>query len=174
MSGVVLCVLAFVLSSFSDGVADIPGHMPLRGEGIKRVFWKKVLKAGLYVPTDVDSAVILGDYPKCIKVEYYVPVASRRLLSVISQKMKDNALPKSWDAFEPGLQRLSSILPDIHPGDSLAMCYEPSRGTSFIYNNSHRGLIAGDAFASVIFATWLGDDPVDAHLRGDLLGARAD
>ncbi len=52
------------------------GALSLRGEGIKRVFWKKVLTARLYAPADVASGAILHNHPKCLHVRYHLPVAN--------------------------------------------------------------------------------------------------
>jgi hypothetical protein len=60
----------------------------------------------------------------------------------------------------------------VAPGDRYAIAYAPGRGTTLLWNGEERVTIPGADFAAVYFAVWLGDDPLDASLRRQLLEAK--
>ena len=65
--------------------------------------------------------------------------------------------------------KIDALYQDVEPGDRYALTYVPGAGTELAKNGEPLGVIPGADFASAYFAIWLGDDPIDASLRDQLL-----
>ena len=61
---------------------------------------------------------------------------------------------------------------DVKPGDRYALTYLPGLGTELALNGKRLGVIEGADFGAALFSIWFGDQPFDAALKGQLLGAK--
>lgn len=58
---------------------------------------------------------------------------------------------------------------DVKPGDRYALTYIPGRGTELSLNGLRKGVISGADFGRAYYRIWLGEHPIDASLRDQLL-----
>jgi len=67
---------------------------------------------------------------------------------------------------------LESWIPKLSIGDTFSLTYRPATGLELRHGDKLLGTIAGDDFATAIFAIWLGDHPPGEALKAGLLGGR--
>jgi hypothetical protein len=66
--------------------------------------------------------------------------------------------------------QLAAWITDMAEHDTLTFLYIPGSGVTMFVKGRRKGTIAGADFASALFSIWLGPDPADEALKGDLLG----
>jgi hypothetical protein len=73
------------------------------------------------------------------------------------------------DRLLSSIDQLNKFYTDVQPGDGYALTYVPGVETELALNGEPRGLIEGAEFSAVLFAIWIGRQPVDESLRKQLL-----
>ena len=73
------------------------------------------------------------------------------------------------DRLRSSIDHLNRLYTDVQPGDHYALTYVPGVGTELALNGETKGLIEGAEFSAVLFAIWIGRQPVDESLRKQLL-----
>jgi hypothetical protein len=86
--------------------------------------------------------------------------------------VRRNVTPERYEALRARIQAINALYRDVEPGDRYALSYAPGHGTELALNGEVLGRIPGADFAAAYFAIWLGDDPIDAPLRTQLLSER--
>jgi hypothetical protein len=67
-------------------------------------------------------------------------------------------------------RQLTSILPNVEPGQSLTATYIPKQGTTFYFDGKSVGQISGADFSKAFFGIWLDPKTSAPKLREQLLG----
>jgi hypothetical protein len=151
--------------------------MRLQGMGLLRyrVLFKGYV-AALYL-ADRDGASkpprdVLGDVPRRLEIEYFWSIPSAQLATATVEGIARNTDPETFERLRSRIDRLNALYEDIEPGDRYAITYLPGIGTELAHNGHHLGVIEGADFSSALFSIWLGDQPLDASLRKQLLARR--
>ncbi len=148
-------------------------RLELQGTGLFR--YMKFIKAyvgALYHEEGLGPEDILADRPKRLEVEYFHALKGEDFGKVTERFMARNVDAETLDRIRPQVDYHNSLYRDVRPGDRYALTYIPGRGTELSLNGDALGIIAGAEFAAALFAMWLGDDPMDADFKRQLLGAR--
>lgn len=162
-----------------EGIRFVPAvsapdvDLALHGVGVMR--WRSVLKvyaAALYLAPGVDPAQALGDVPKRLEIEYFYGFDAADFVRVTKETLPRNASAPALEAMRPRVEALNALYRDVEAGDRYAITYVPGRGTELSLNGAALGLVPGADLARALFAIWLGEDPLDASLKAQLLGAR--
>jgi hypothetical protein len=125
--------------------------------------------AALYLAEGVAPARVLADVPKRLEIEYFWGIDGSAIREAGEQILARNVSSEQLAALGPRLERIGSLYQNVEPGDRYALTYLPGRGTELAKNGVPLGVIPGADFASAYFAIWLGDRPIDAPLRDQLL-----
>ncbi len=143
----------------------------LRGVAVKNVLLMRIFRAGLYLPVSIDSKNALDlNVPKNLLVLFFLRISSNDFTNYIIDHMKPNLTKLEFQSLENQLKLMRELFPNILPGDTLSLFYQPGEGTSFIHNGQTRGTIQGELFSKAIYSTWIGDKPIDHNIKNQVLG----
>lgn len=159
--------------SFPDHIRARGQPLTLNGLGLRKatIFGIKVYVGALYVaqPT-ADAAVILSS-KEPIEIEL------RFLFHVTASQLRDawlEGFEKSAHAQLPQLQsriaQLNGWMTSVGSGERMTFLRIPGVGIQYSLDDTVKGTIAGDDFATAFLAIWLGSSPPSPELKAGLLG----
>jgi hypothetical protein len=155
---------------FAEAHRTEGGELRLHGVGLLR--YRIVVKAyvaALYLTPGADPREALGDAPRRLEIEYFWPIAASDFAGATREGIARNVPPDRRAALAERIERIATLYRDVGPGDRYALTYLPGTGTELSRNGERLGVIPGADFAAAIFAIWLGDEPLDASLKAQLL-----
>ncbi len=138
--------------------------------------YKLVIKAyvaALYLGDGVAGGDVLADVPKRIELSYFWSIRGADFGKAGDHILAQNVDAETLAALRPRLDRINALYRDVRPGDRYALTYVPGRGTELALNGKRLGVIEGADFATAYFRIWLGNSPLDARLRQQLLACDA-
>jgi hypothetical protein len=130
----------------------------------------KAYVAALYLRPEDSPARALEDVPKRLEIEYFWGIGAADFARATEQGIARNVEAALLTRLRPYIERLNALYQDVEPGDRYALSYAPGVGTELALNGEVKGVIEGADLAAALFAIWLGEDPIDASLRAQLLG----
>jgi hypothetical protein len=176
-----LCLSAAVSSSAEriEGVTfderrSLAGtELELQGVGLFRYRWViKAYVAALYLPSEVATQQVLSDVPKRLELEYFWQIHGADFGPVAEEILLRQFDGSALAPLRERIELLHAAYRDVEPGDRYALDYVPGRGTTLSLNGEAIVTIPGADFAAVYFAIWLGDAPLDASFKSQLLEGR--
>ena len=84
--------------------------------------------------------------------------------------MAQNTDAETLKKLQPRILKHNTFYTDVNPGDRYSLTYIPGKGTELAKNGTPVGIIEGADFASVIYAIWLGQKPINRSFKRQLLG----
>jgi len=167
---------ATVLAAEIEGVS-FPDRYQLSGTLLRligvgllryRVLFKGYV-AALYLGEQVPPRRVLEDVPRRLEIEYFWSIPAEGFAEATSRGIARNVDAETQQRLRDRIDQINALYEDVEPGDRYALTYVPGSGTELALNGEPRGVIAGADFSSALFSIWLGDDPLDAKLRDELL-----
>ena len=158
---------------FAEQIRSGDANLQLTCTGLLR--YKVVIKAyvaALYVGNGVAADDVRADVPKRLELSYFWSIRGADFGRAGDEILERNLDEATFAALRPRLDRINAWYRDVKPGDRYALTYVPGVGTQLALNGTEIGTIEGADFAKAYFRIWLGDDPVDARMRDQLLGCR--
>jgi Chalcone isomerase-like len=185
-----ICLLAGLVStSFANtelaGVRYVPAlksgasSLVLNGSGISYKAVTKQYTVGLYVPKTSSSAKDLINMagPKQLRYVMLVPMRVDTLGALLAKGIELNSTREEFRRLIPSTIEMGQVFAKIqrmYPGDTVAIDYNPERGTQFLVNDRPVGnAIAGAGFFNAVLKSWIGDKPTAQDLKNDLLKVKA-
>ena len=154
---------------FADQIRSREVTLRLRCVGLLRYkLFIKAYVAALYLGTDPDD--VLTDVPKRLEINYFWGINAADFGRAGDEILKRNVDDGTLATLRPRLDRINAWYRDVKPGDRYSLTYLPGVGTQLALNGTEIGVIDGADFAKAYFQIWLGDKPIDADLRKQLLG----
>ena len=142
----------------------------LNGAGVLRYrVFIKGYAAALYLGEGVGPDQSLDDVPRRIEIEYLWSIPAEAFARVTVEQIGRNVDAPTLARLRSSIDQLNELYTDVKPGDRYALTYVPGVGTELALNGEPRGLIEGAEFSAVLFAIWIGRQPVDEPLRKQLL-----
>ncbi|PKO28378.1 MAG: hypothetical protein CVU36_17730 [Betaproteobacteria bacterium HGW-Betaproteobacteria-9] len=144
------------------------------GTRYKAIF--KVYDMAMYLPSTArtSEAVLALPGPKRLSFVAQRKVTGTDLGLAFIRGLKDNNPPELMRKHTPATTRLIEIFSGkayVAEGHTFAMEFVPGKGTQFFIQGEPQGQPIDDAeFFQMILRIWLGNDPVDMHLKEGLLG----
>jgi hypothetical protein len=74
--------------------------------------------------------------------------------------------------YQARIDQLLNAFTTIKVGDVFDLAYEPGQGTTLSKGGVAATTVTGLDFKKVLFAIWLGSDPVDKDLKKKMLGMK--
>ena len=180
-----LVTFAFSICTFAADVAGIKipdsakvegQELKLNGAGVRTRMFIKVYVAGLYLEQKANAAdAVLGN--KGVKrIALYI---MRDLKAdVFSSALQDGLMANNSAAemakIEDRIKEFNGILSGaggVKKGDVVQLDYLPVAGTRVVINGDTKGAIGGEDFYRALLKVWLGEKPIDADLKKNLLGS---
>lgn len=130
------------------------------GSGEFKRFGFLVYEAQLWAGTNS------GSPPLALQLTYKRHIAGEKIVSASVDQMRalgaDEQRLKLWSG------AMSSIFPDVKPGDQIVGVYRPDKAI-FFYNNREIGQVNDPEFAQMFFGIWLDPRTSEPRLRERLL-----
>ena len=133
-----------------------------------KVFFKAYV-AALYVGEGTDAVEVLADVPKRLELSYFWSIPGSKFGEAGDEILAQNVDAETLARLRPRLDRLNALYQDVKPGDRYSLTYVPGVGTELALNDKPLGIVDGADFGAAYFRIWLGDHPLDAALRDQLL-----
>jgi hypothetical protein len=150
-------------------------ELVLNGAGIRKKFFFDVYLASLYLQarsSDV-AEVINVDRPARIEMRIlYSEIKKEKFVKGWDDGFSANLSPDGLQAVAERLARFNEMFQTLHEGDLVIMDYLPGSGTALTIKDEEKGVIPGADFYQALLMVWLGDSPINATLKQELLGAK--
>jgi len=150
-------------------------ELTLNGAGLRKRAFFQVYVIGLYLPEKKTAATdaIGAAGPKRILIHMLRDVDADQFGGALTDGMKDNVSETEMKALDPRVKQLMSIMGEMKEakkGMRITLDWTPA-GTQMTVDGKAAGSpIAGEDFYRALLKIWLGEKPVQADLKGALLG----
>ena len=142
--------------------------LTLCGSGLQR--YRRILKAYAAALYQADcGAAPSQNLARRLELSYFWSIDGERFGDAALRHLEATVDAATLEALRPRLNRLARAYRSVEPGDRYALTYLPGRGTELSLNGRVLDSVPGEEFARVYFGLWIGDAPLDAGLRDDLL-----
>lgn len=156
---------------------DVAGQkLVLNGSGVRYKAVFKVYAIGLYVKAKADTpeAIIKMDGAKRVSIKMLRDVDGKDLGKAFTDGMQKNMLPEERAKAIGGIFKFGKVFQDIKrapSGTHIGVDWVPGTGAQIFMDGKAVGeSIPEPEFYSALLRIWLGEDPADEKLKGQLLG----
>ncbi len=139
------------------------------GVGALRRWMIKGCDIALYAPRGVSRARVLEDIPRCLELHYVHALRPDQFAAAAWDALRRTYRTDELVPLTPRIERLHKLYRPVAKGDRYQLIHEPGVGTHLWLNGDLLGTVAGADFAAAYFGVWLGKEPLDKGLRGDLV-----
>jgi hypothetical protein len=161
---------------FAESVTVHDTQLQLRGTGLLR--YRVVFRgyvAALYLdeafPENATTSAVLAETPRRLEIQYFWGIPRGAFAHATVEGIESNTTPQAFQRLRERIDEMNALYEDIAAGDRYTITYVPGHGTELARNGRLLGTVEGAEFSSALFAIWLGDRPLDATLRAQLLAA---
>ncbi len=99
----------------------------------------------------------------------YDEVGMEKLVDGWNEGFEANLSQEEMKALTSQIQRFNAFFVDVYKGEEIVLDYRPGQGTTVQIAGEVKGNIEGPAFNRALLSIWLGEEPVSADLRQELL-----
>jgi hypothetical protein len=149
--------------------------LKLLGAGARTEAKFVMYSMGVYVVDSQLSAgeIIAADTPAILRMEMVSPlVTSRKFSEAVTSGFNKSTNGNVGPLEDEIGQFLTAVKDGLDDEDVLELHYVPGEGTHFHRNGELQATVQGLEFKQALFGIWLGENPIDVALKGQLLGAR--
>lgn len=133
----------------------------------------KVSVAGLWLPRTASGREALdATLPRQLEIHYLVRIPGARLRDGTREILARNWPRQTLARHAAGIDALVDAFADVAPGDRYTLTYLPGNGTRLARNGRVVARSDDPAVGALLFAVWLGPQPLDAVKKRDLLALR--
>lgn len=152
------------------------GPLKLNGAGLRRKFLIKIYVAALYSAKPVasfDEAASLGTARR-LKLHFLRNISGKEISDVLVRAITATSTPSEVGKASVGIAKLGEMVnaqKSLKPGDTLSVDWIPGRGTCLSINDHEDSpCIVEPEFNRALLRIFLGEQPIDAGLKEELLG----
>lgn len=162
--------------NFEDGIRLAGRELRLNGLGVRKIFFIKAYVAGLYLNEKVATPpeLVAMPGPKRLQLRMLRSAGPDDFNSALVAGVRKNASEAELIRLTDRISQLELTIKAIGltvKGDVINLDYLPEFGTRLSVNGATQGkAIAGADFYAAILSIFVGDKPVDATLKKELLG----
>jgi len=183
-----LVAVLMLCVSFQAGALELGGvklddrvqvgdaSLVLNGAGLRSILFFDMYVAGLYLTRNMGSAeAVLAD-TGAKRIALHVVVGegeTERFLNGFRGGIENNQSEEELAALRERMDAFDHLFDDnmqVKQGDVIAFDWVPGTGTRVSLNGKELGVIEGEDFYRALLSIWIGDDPVKADLKKELLG----
>lgn len=150
--------------------------LPLRGGSVFRFLFLRYYVCGLYAgPGLADAAAILGnDAARRVHLVALRRITAFEFLWGLDQGLADNLSGPQAQALRAPLEEVRATIRAIGAiarGARVSIDYAPGAGTRIVVDGQPRGVsMPGKPLSDALLRVWIGERPLDAGLKRELLG----
>lgn len=181
---ILLLVLSMPSFALTIGGYDIPQVIPatsdhaelkLNGASMRILYGVVDTYIGkLYVEnpvTDANALIEAEEYKRMVFQVVMKRVSGRRIAKAMYDALQMNLSREEAAALEARLQMLVSMFDSsLKRGEESYLEWGPESGTRIVLNGDIKGVIEGKDFFDAILKIWVGDNPVGATFKNQVLG----
>lgn len=184
----ILTLLVAFSFSLSALAADIAGmtipdsakvegqELKLNGAGIRTRMFIKVYVGALYLEqkTNTADAVLGGKGVKRMALHIMRDLKADVFSSALQDGLKANNSAAELAKINDKINAFNGIMSGVggvKSGDLIQLDYLPVADTRVVINGDTKGTISGEDFFRSLLKVWLGEKPIDADLKKNLLGS---
>lgn len=161
---------------FVDSLSVGNAQLRLHGTGLLRyrVFIKGYVAALYLDDSFVGEAMpraVLADVPRRLEIEYFWAIPADKFAKATVEGISRSTDPATLERLRRRIDQINKLYEDVEPGDRYALTYVPGVGTELTLNGRRLGVVEGVDFSAALFGIWVGDEPLDESLRGQLLAS---
>lgn len=155
-----------------DNVIEVgPERLELVGAGLLRyLVVMKGYVAALYLGAGHSGKELFDDIPKCLQIDYFHNIPAQGFIKATQHGLEANLSTGEIESLRPQIDRLYACYKDIKKRDRYSFIYIPGLGVELVLNGETLCRFDGVAFANAVLSIWLGENPLDEHLKKHLLG----
>lgn len=151
----------------------------LNGVGTVNYLLLDVYQVALYLPQrHQDAQAVLGEHlPRRVHITLLQDVVAERDLDFFLRGLEDNNPAVDLLAIRDQLEYFLRAFRDqgkLSKGSVVVLEYLPQVGTRFWLNQRLLGILPGPTFNRALLKIWLGEKPVQKHIKRALLGQGRD
>jgi hypothetical protein len=161
----ILCFTIFMLIHSSVTRAQDISSLRLVGQGAMSWMFMDIYHASLY---STDGTYQRSAYPQALKINYKKNISKARLIQATKDQWKK--LSVTNQRYQPWINDLNRLWPDIKKGDNLTFFIEESGNGYFHHNGKLIGGVDSDDFAAAFLSIWLSENTTQPKLRKQLMG----
>lgn len=179
------CCLVLALPALAREIAGVNvaetlegdggAKLQLNGAGIRNKLFFKIYIAELYLekPAGDGKAVLADDSRKRMVMHFlYEELTKEKMVEVWNEGFAANTTPEQLAALKDRIQQFNDMFVTVKKGEQVVLDYIPATGTKVTIAGAEKGVVAGKDFNDALLSIWLGDKPVSADLRKELLGGK--
>ena len=155
-----------------DNTIEI-GHerLELVGAGLLRyMIVMRGYVAALYLGEGHTREELFDDIPKCLQIDYFHNIPAQGFIKATQHGLEANLSPVELERLGPQIEQLYACYIDIKKHDRYSFIYIPGSGAELVLNEETLCRFDDLAFANAVLSIWLGNNPLDTHLKQHLLG----
>ncbi|MBT3221292.1 MAG: chalcone isomerase family protein [Proteobacteria bacterium] len=144
----------------------------LNGAGVRTKWMFSIYVGGLYLEQKSANAtqIVDADEPMAIRMNMvYSRLTGDQMISAIMDGL-DLATNGNTTQFDDELDLLTTSLERVGKNDVVDIFYLPGKGLGINLNGTFKGEVSNFEFKKAVFAIWLGNKPVHAKLKSQMLG----
>jgi hypothetical protein len=152
-------------------VAGKPLH--LMGMGLRKKLWIKVYLASFYLenPVEDGAQAVSSDQIKRVRMDMLRDLDRDKIVEAVQEGFQKNSGP-DMPRLQSRLDNFLKAIPDLKGGQQILITYFPGSGTVLKAGRGEEITVPGKDFADALFSVWLGRNPVDDELKGEMLRNR--
>lgn len=181
---VLLLILSIPSSALTIGGYEIPKVIPatsdhaelkLNGASMRILYGVVDTYIGkLYVEnpvTDAGALIEADEYKRMVFQVVMKRVSGRRIAKAMYDALQMNLSKEDAIELETRLQMLVSMFDSsLKKGQESYLEWVPDKGSRIVLNGEVKGMIPGKDFYDAILKIWIGDNPVGATFKRQVLG----
>lgn len=151
--------------------------LPLAGAGVFRYFFLSVYVCALYLPPRATwhGQPLRAESARRVSLSMLIGVSARQFIWGLDKGLADNTPPAELAALGAAIEALRAVIRGIgrlKSDERVDIDYLPGSGTLIrVGGRAMAQPVPGKALNDALLRTWIGDNPLDARLKGALLGA---
>ncbi len=173
-----LCSAEAVVGIDLDEVVTLStggAELRLKGAVIKSNARQAVYVGGLYLQNGAGSVdeIIDNVGEKRFLIRTNQSIKADALIRGINLGITVNHSEEELIQLKPFVEQFNEIWrTKIKQGDEICIDYDPKKGTVVSVNGEQKGVISGQLFYSAFLKTWIGERPLNATIKKQLLGKK--
>jgi hypothetical protein len=151
-------------------------NLVLNGAGIRTKFFIKVYVAGLYLAQKDSNAqaIVNGDDLMAVRLQVISGMVDSKKMEKATMEGFESATNGNIAPIKAKIDQFMGLTfkekTDVN--DYFDFINVPGKGVEVYKNGTFKGTIEGLAFKKALYGIWLGDKPVQADLKDQMLGKK--
>jgi archaellum component FlaG (FlaF/FlaG flagellin family) len=166
-----LLLTSTLLATTYDSTSADEVAWQLQGEATFRWTVIRVYDGRFYLSdSKYQSDPLNRNVSRKLRFGYNVSISADKIAASGTELLRQNLTNAEWESIAEDVERINQAYRDVSSGDSYELVYLKNSGTRLFMNEEELVQIESPDFGSLYFRIWLGEKPMRASFRDQLLG----